>query len=164
MVSRTRFCGEGGRGAWQAEFQLKTQHFTTFFSFDFSFNCKMTLVVLIVLAGVCCGCMAQSYPELPAVTSECEVAFGKVCKDLSFPTCQRKKGAVTIAKRPHVARKQIGNESCKNKLIFVPIYSCTQTTGKPLYELMCNDGSKAFQIPAVVLSSNCRCKFTCIYI
>ena len=124
----------------------------------------MTLVVLIVLAGVCCGCMAQSYPELPAVTSECEVAFGKVCKDLSFPTCQRKKGAVTIAKRPHVARKQIGNESCKNKLIFVPIYSCTQTTGKPLYELMCNDGSKAFQIPAVVLSSNCRCKFTCIYI
>ena len=119
----------------------------------------MTLVVLIVLAGVCCGCMAQSYPELPAVTSECEVAFGKVCKDLSFPTCQRKKGAVTIAKRPHVARKQIGNESCKNKLIFVPIYSCTQTTGKPLYELMCNDGSKAFQIPAVVLSSNCRCKF-----
>ena len=110
------------------------------------------MFAFLLSLSLCCTTAAFDLLDLPGPTAECDVAFGRVCRDLSYPVCTRKVGQVEISQRPIISRRQILRKTCLTTKIFIPIYTCP-----PSYALTCNDGSDAWHIPAVVLSANCRC-------
>ena len=86
-------------------------------------------------------------PNEVTTRNECTAVFGQSCGDMSKPKCKRTNGEVVITSPPIVHMREICTD------ITIPTFSCPSSE----YKLMCNDGTLAWHVPAVVLSADCEC-------
>ena len=89
-----------------------------------------------------------SLPNEVTTRNECTAVYGQSCGDMSKPKCKRTNGGEVVITSPPIVHMR---EICTD--ITIPTFSCPSSE----YKLMCNDGTLAWHVPAVVLSSDCEC-------